>query len=263
MLLKRFCIITSLSGFSYVIYDMSRSLIISTSHIIPVIDIIVLVVSIVLLIGSSYKVGSFILIVILWSVCFILSFKTHEIGLIAGGVIVIMALSYKFDIFRTWFIQKILGTILGALLILVISGFLDGYSWHELLPYLIIWAISSIISILIFFEGLKFLIISKCSYHHDMDSLKNTLNLTRGYLKDMFISRVNPSSAGLSSAEDELLKALCLYGESNTDLGFRLKKSPNTIKAQFTVIMIKIGAESRYQLIDLCKFHYIEQELQQ
>ena len=103
--------------------------------------------------------------------------------------------------------------------------------------------------------------ISKYSYYRDLDCLKVALNLSKGYLKDTLNSRLDPSTLELSPAEAVLLEALCLYEESNIDLGYRLNKSPSTIKGQLSGIMIKVGAESRYRLIDLCRFYYIEKEI--
>lgn len=87
--------------------------------------------------------------------------------------------------------------------------------------------------------------------------LRKELEETRFYLKQVDSSYIDPLEAGLTKAEVLLLEKLCLYKESNLDLGTRLNKSPNTVKVQLTRIMNKIGADTRYQLIDLCRNYFL------
>ncbi|MBN2617793.1 MAG: hypothetical protein JXR64_05710 [Spirochaetales bacterium] len=86
-------------------------------------------------------------------------------------------------------------------------------------------------------------------------------NLTNSIIESDFSlcgkNQIDINELELSRAEYELLEALCIYKESNLDLGLRLNKSPNTIKVQLASIMTKTGTETRHQLTDLCRSYFV------
>ncbi len=63
-------------------------------------------------------------------------------------------------------------------------------------------------------------------------------------------------SAGVSPAEERVLKTLVLYRASNKEIAERLNISEPTVKLHMYNIFNKLGVDSRFTVIDLCKYNY-------
>lgn len=113
------------------------------------------------------------------------------------------------------------------------------------------------IGVILFKEELLINILKETVLKQKINELQTTLEEQNEILSHYNTNYVNPVDAGLTQAELYVLSALCKYKESNSELSKRLEKSPNTVKVQITRILNKIGADDRYQLIDLCQIYFI------
>lgn len=64
------------------------------------------------------------------------------------------------------------------------------------------------------------------------------------------------TSCKLTKAEMKVLEHLVLYRASNADIAEKLNKSEITVKIQMKSIFDKLGADNRYQVIDLCRYNF-------
>ncbi len=62
--------------------------------------------------------------------------------------------------------------------------------------------------------------------------------------------------AGITPAEERVLKILVLYKASNKEIAERLNISEHTVKLHMYNIFNKLGVDSRFTVIELCKYNY-------
>lgn len=79
-------------------------------------------------------------------------------------------------------------------------------------------------------------------------------------LESVITPNIDPAESGLTKGEMKVLRILCLYNASNKDISEKLNISVSTVKNHMGNIFNKTGADDRYQLIDLCKYHIIKNE---
>lgn len=123
---------------------------------------------------------------------------------------------------------------------------------------LVFFAFILSVIIIIFYDEIRIYIQNEKKLKSEIDNLNTTIEQNQGYIEKIEAKYIDPMKAGLTEAELELLKALCLYRESNTDLGKRLGKSPNTIKVQLSKILNKVSVETRHDLINHCRYHFVK-----
>ncbi len=63
------------------------------------------------------------------------------------------------------------------------------------------------------------------------------------------------SSRDITPAEERVLEALVKYGGSNVELSERLGISRSTVKAHLASIFDKLGVDTRWAVIDLCRYN--------
>lgn len=65
------------------------------------------------------------------------------------------------------------------------------------------------------------------------------------------------SKCMISPAEMKVLECLVQYNARNAEIGEKLNKAEDTVKVQMRSIFDKVGVETRYQLIDLCRNNFL------
>lgn len=71
---------------------------------------------------------------------------------------------------------------------------------------------------------------------------------------------LDPSTIGLTPRELEVLQILCLYRSTNHELAARLGLRVQTVKTHMQRIFDKAGVDDRYQLIDLCRPFFFDDQ---
>ena len=162
-------------------------------------------------------------------------------------------------------VQKLFRFIKIILLIVIVafSPPFKSISINENVSFAITIIFISLFTILLILLEKEFVLFKKNEggYKEEISELNRVIFQAYDYMKHSSKEFVDPVKAGLTKTELVVLKNLCIYNESNNELGKRLCKSPNTVKVQFCQIMNKIGAENRYQLIDLCKNYFIDSKI--
>ncbi|QEN04155.1 LuxR family transcriptional regulator [Thiospirochaeta perfilievii] len=218
-------------------------------------NILILIISITVLVTSFYKIGIYIQILCL-SFTGLITFYLHPTD--SSGIlqlIIVLILIKKYNLFEN---RKILKTIIfsGIILItLVLSLIFKEQTLFSLIPTICLYAFFIFSTIFILKHERKKYILYENETKKELVELKEDYNIIKTNLKESN-TFVDPVEAGLTAKELALLECLCIYRGTNIDLGQRLNKSPHTIKVQLTKIMIKIGAESRYDLMELCKNYF-------
>jgi DNA-binding CsgD family transcriptional regulator len=64
-------------------------------------------------------------------------------------------------------------------------------------------------------------------------------------------------AAKISPAEERVIKVLTLYKASNREIAERLKIAESTVKLHMYNICNKIGVDTRFAIIDLCKYNFL------
>ncbi len=221
---------------------------------------VLLFISTIMFISSFYPIGKYLQVIILCLTSMITILFTSEFGLGLVQLVVIILLSDKYNFFKRKLILKVSVFISIYLTCIIMSQKLSGITFLDNIQiYVYFFLISSII-ILIKFEEIKIAIEKEKGYKEEIRILHESLTLSKKHYDMLDKSYIDPLEAGLTKAEFELLKNLCLYRETNADLAQRLTKSINTVKVQMKKVLIKIGADTRHQLIDLCQNYFIEKE---
>jgi len=63
-------------------------------------------------------------------------------------------------------------------------------------------------------------------------------------------------SANISPAEERVIKVLAIYKASNREISERLNIAESTVKLHLYNIFNKIGVDSRFAIIDLCRYNF-------
>lgn len=239
----------------YIVFNRTNSIVIFSKSQIPL-----LVVSFFMLVSIKNRHGTYIQVLILsLSALFTILF-TNNMYLGVIQLIIIVLLSDKYNFFRKRLILKISIFLTVYLVCLTVYHIFSGISFIGYITRYIYFIIISISIILIKFEQIKITLDRERMYKEEIRNLHESLKISKENFKLIDTSYIDPLEAGLTSAEFELLRNLCLYKESNAGLANRLTKSVNTVKVQMKNILTKIGADSRHQLIDLCKNYFITNE---
>ncbi|QEN05480.1 LuxR family transcriptional regulator [Thiospirochaeta perfilievii] len=221
---------------------------------------------------KEYAVLIFISIVMLFSYIFIYKriiqvltifistiytfYILNHFGLGMLELVILILLLDKYSIFKKRDILKTTILLTLFFILLVTSQLKNNALLIDRLYRYIYFILATILITFLKSNNISFKIERYTFYKNEISKLKNSLKLNQEILKRVNIDYIDPLEAGLSVAELEILENLCLYRETNAELATRLKKSTNTVKVQMKSILVKIGAETRYQLIDLCKYYY-------
>lgn len=91
----------------------------------------------------------------------------------------------------------------------------------------------------------------------DIEKYKKEIMYSRVLLLKCFWFTIDVDLIGLTNSELELLEYLCIYRANTTEICSKFGKSQSTVKSQLRSIMDKAGADSRYQLIEMCRHNFI------
>lgn len=259
-LVRRFGIVFSLFGL--VVFLVNLSIILNTDFdkVYFRENLINLLFALVIFVSSFYSKGEYIHIGALSLVSMFTFFSDPYSGYGLALVVFIALLAFKYGfLLKNFFIKVIISffLILGTILL---STFIHNFPLEEFLLPIIFLVVFFLFIFIVLSEEINNSLKREIGYKMEIVRLNDSLEDSKGLLKKVGADFIDPVKAGLTIAERDLLEVLCIYRESNIDLGKRLGKSPNTIKVQMAKIMEKIGAENRYQLIDLCRNYYIHSE---
>ena len=186
-------------------------------------------------------------------------FITQKIGYGLSQVIVLGLFVNRYNFLKRGITLKITVFIIYYFIIIYFSNreFLkvSMHNTHLLFYYFII--VGSIIILKL--DEIK----SDIKKEIEVREIKKKLKKIQEYREHVEHDYLDPREFSLTNAEFIILRYLCLYNESNSDLASRLGKSVNTVKVQMKKVLIKSGAESRHQLIDLCREYFIRIEQQE
>lgn len=223
-------------------------------------NILILLLSIVILVSSFFSSAKIVQIICVGITCILTFYEDPEQGLGIVHIVLIALLSYSYGFIKNYFLPKVIICTLLIICVIFHSALTRDIDILNVIPAIFIFMCILYVVSLFLFDEINIYIRRENKLRKENEVLTEYLEDSRRYIRKVDEGCVNPAKAGLTNAELILLKTLCIYRESNIDLGIRLCKSPNTVKVQLTKIMIKIGAESRYQLIDLCKNYFIKKE---
>lgn len=226
-------------------------------------NIITLICTLTIFVSSFFKYGRYVQFISLAFASLASIYDTPDDGVSFAILILTLLLMYKYKFFEKRATIKLSITFV-VIILIVLLGSLKNKHISE--PTDIIVPIMTVLFFIVFLTSLVIIMYDELTiyikrekkYKKEIKNLNITIAQTQEYLKKIDANFIDPIQAGLTKKELILLEALCLYRESNIDLAERLGKSPNTIKVQLTRIMNKIGVETRYQLIDLCRHYFIE-----
>lgn len=221
-------------------------------------NLILLIVSLIFLLTSFVSFAKYVHIICLWVTTLLTFYDNPEQGSAIVQIVLILIISYKYGSLTNQFIKK---CIVGFCFVLVVISF----SFHSrkqsilaFMPLVFLFAVFMISAFIIFTDEVKAYLKKVKEYKDQIKILKTNLQDTHDYLRFIGEGYIDPLKAGLTNAELILLRTLCVYKESNEGLSIRLKKSKHTVKNQMSRIMVKIGSESRHQLVDLCKNYFLD-----
>lgn len=218
---------------------------------------VTLVVGVLSLSTCFFSIGKYFQVACFSVTCLLTFFEDPESGFALIQIVILTLLSFKYGFLKKNLILKIVGAISVVFTTMFVSAYWHGHSLIYVLATLLFFSIFVFLIFLIMSDEIKINIKREKRLKAVIKKLNHSLVDTKEHLKSIGAYYIDPIEAGLTKAELLLLENLCIYRESNIDLGERLGKSPNTIKVQLTKVMEKIGADTRYQLIDLCKNYYL------
>lgn len=217
--------------------------------------------SMMFLISSFYLIGKYIQVGCICLTSIITLLTEPDIGYTIAQIIIIVFLSRKYGFFKKkLFFKVILSTIVFVILFLF-SLIISPRPIYYIISTLLFFIIFGTFLYLIKLDDIKIYLENDKFLKEKIVGLRDSLLVKESIINNIDTDYINPIEAGLTNAELELLRNICTYRESNPDLAKRLKKSENTIKVQMKKILLKIGVESRYQLVDACKNYYLLHEL--
>lgn len=260
-LIKRVGILISSLGFITFVMTLVSEYMQYGRFFVYKLNFLTLVFSVLMLVTSFYSIGKYFQVVILTLTFVISLYDSPQSGDGMAVLILTLLLMYKYKFLETRVMAKIVGIISLVITALILGLFKLGTDKIIVSVLIVLFFFVFLVSlVIIMYDELAVYIKREKKYKKQIKKLNNTLQETQEYLDKIDAHFIDPVEAGLTKKELILLENLCLYRESNSDLANRLNKSPNTIKVQLTRIMNKIGAETRYQLIDLCRHYYLEKQ---
>lgn len=217
-----------------------------------------LLVSILFFISSFYPNGKYVQVGCICFTSIMTLIHDPNVGYSIAQLIIVAILSEKYGFLKKKLILKI--GISFFILLLILSLVQNPRPVNSIVSTFLFFIIFAAFFYIITLDDIVIYLKNEKLLREKIKGLNVTLEEKNAFIDIMDTDYINPVEAGLTPAELELLKNLCTYRESNTDLAIRLTKSENTIKSQMKRILLKIGVESRYQLIDVCRNYYLVNE---
>lgn len=224
-------------------------------------NIIVLLFALVLFVTSFYNIGRLIQVIVVFLAMILVIAGGENEGISMGLLVLFMLLIYKYEFLKKHPVRKVVTLfvlVFTALIFSIVNKYINNYDVYKGIATLIFFSVFIMTIFIVLYDEIEKYMHRESNFKEHITNLNIKLKETQSYLERVDGTFIDPVKAGLTKTEMVLLENLCIYRESNADLGKRLGKSPNTIKVQFTKIMHKIGADTRYQLIDLCKCYFAE-----
>lgn len=214
------------------------------------------IVSVIVLISAFFKKGIYVQLICLCLTAIVTLYNKPDQASASFQFIVIFMLLEKLDLLNSYRIKKIVIIISLFFTIMLISIVVHSLPIKKLLPVILFYAFFTLSVFMIMKEELVKYFLSKSVLKSEIESVYIKLKAATESLERIKNDFIDPKKAGLTKAEITVLEKLCLYGETNKELGERLGKSQDTVKRQLSSIMTKVGADSRYHLIELCKNYF-------
>lgn len=214
------------------------------------------IISVIVMISAFFKKGIYVQFICLCITAIVTLYNKPDQASASFQFIVIFLLLGKLGLLKSYRIQKIVIFIALFFVIMFLSIIAHSLPIKKMVPVLLFYAFFTLSGITIMKEEFTKYFLSKSALKSEIESAYSKLNVATQSLERLKNDYVDPKKAGLTKAELIVLEKLCQYCETNKDLGQRLGKSKDTVKTQLTSIMTKIGADSRYHLIELCKNYF-------
>lgn len=224
-------------------------------------NFLVVICTISIFVSNFFKFGKYVQVFSLSLTTLVTIFLEPDNGVSYSLLVFIVILMYKYELFNKNPITKF--SIYTSLILLTsVTGSIrirqvEDIKWP--IEAIVFFAFYLTSFMLIFYDEMKIYKQNEKKFKSKINNLNTTIKQTQGYIEKIEANYIDPMQAGLTEKELMLLEALCITRESNTELGKRLGKSPNTVKVQLSKIMNKISVETRYDLINHCRYHFIKQ----
>lgn len=243
----RFGVMLAIVGFIYSLFDFSGNIIT---------NIVILILSAVVISTVFSSLGPYIQVIIMSLVTlYTIYYNPYKSTFVLQLVLVFMILK-KNGFLDRFFLRKIIYIIALFLINIFISLTIHNKSAFRFIPYLLLGAFLGLSILVLFREEINKFTNYKKILESELKSLNNKLEDTYENLRTLEENYINPVDAGLTNTELALLEDICIYRDTNVNIGKRLEKSQHTVKIQLGKIMSKIGAKNRYELVDMCKGYF-------
>lgn len=262
LLIKRLGIFISLLTFILFLVSMLGIIIGKETIAGNELNFVTLFFSLMFLTSSFYLIGKYIQVGCICLTSIITLLTEPDIGYTIAQIILIIHLSNKYGFLKSRMILKATFSTVLFVILFLLSLIMHPKSVDYIISTIMFFIIFGAFLYLIYLNDIKQYLDKEKFLKNKIIGLNMTLQEKEVIIQNIDTDFINPIDAGLTNAELELLENLCRYRESNADLANRLTKSENTIKSQMKKILLKIGVESRYQLIDVCKNYYLVNESQ-
>lgn len=218
---------------------------------------LLLVVSALLMILSFYTIGKYVQVICLFFTSVLTLLSHSEFSYTIAQLILLAIIMQKYGFLDQNLRYKLLS--IGFIFFILLGSIVckDPMPIYYVITTIIMITIFVLFLFLIHKDNEREIKASKELLHYTIDGLKLSLQEKEEIIQSMDTEYINPVEAGLTKAELIVLENLCIYRESNADLAQRLNKSEHTIKNQLKKVLIKIGADNRYQLVDICKNYFL------
>lgn len=222
-------------------------------------DFLILFLSIMLLVSSFTIFTKYVNFCGLWIIALITFYNGYNSWYSVSLTFIIAIIAFKYIVMKKSLIFKTLSSLLIfiSICVLIYTFFYNKIQLVTIILPLVFFLITMTIIFYMFSNEYKNFKCKEKIYKEDLKVSEIKYKDIKNYLEKIDINYIDPVKAGLTKTELSLLENLCLYKESNAYLAKRLGKSPNTVKVQLPKIMTKIGVENRYQLIDQCKYYFL------
>lgn len=222
-------------------------------------EFLILFLSIIILISNFTIFAKYSIFCCLWIIALITFYNNYNHWYSVSLTFIISILAFKHIIMKKSLVFKILSSLMIfiSVCVLIFSFFYNKIQLTSIILPILFFLITITIVFYIFTKEYNDLKRREKGYREELYISDMKYKDIKNYLKKIDVNYTDPIKAGLTKTELILLKNLCLYKESNAYLAARLGKSPNTVKVQLPKIMSKIGVDNRYQLIDQCKYYFL------
>ena len=232
---------------------------------------VLLIISLIILSSyfMDYEIVRFlqVLIVIITAVLAILDVYNSIHGL--GLLIIAAFISFKYGYFKRWLKTKALISIMLTSVVMELSAIRQNPEGK------IMYGLDAVIYIVLFFFVTYLIYSDEIKYYIENNKAKEDTIETLTGERDLLLNRVKSldkrialmspdfqpidlNQYKITAAERRVIEILVLYRATDKEIADRLCISYHTVKNHFRSIRNKLGVDRREEIIDLCRFNFLE-----